>query len=308
MRIAVEGCCHGELDRIYAALKHLERVENITIDLLLVCGDFQPVRNMGDLSVLACPDRYRSLGTFHQYYDGSKVAPFPTLFVGGNHEASNYLWELYHGGWAAPNIYFLGMAGVINFGGLRIGGLSGIYKQQHYEQGYPESQPYNDNEARSIYHVRKYNIHRIAQIRDPIDIIMTHDWPRGIAHHGNTRQLIARKPFLSGEINSNTLGSYPSEYLLKKLRPDFWFAAHLHVKFAAIYRHDNATAELTKFLSLDKCLPNRDFLQVLDFPEATGPLVFSYDEEWLAIIRASHEYLTLSKVQKRLPDDETARA
>lgn len=52
--------------------------------------------------------------------------------VGGNHEAANYLWELYYGGWAAPNIYFLGYAGVVSFGGVRIGGLSGIYKDQHY--------------------------------------------------------------------------------------------------------------------------------------------------------------------------------
>jgi len=49
--------------------------------------------------------------------------------VGGNHEASNYMWELYHGGWAAPNIRYLGAAGCIKFGGLRIAGLSGIYKQ-----------------------------------------------------------------------------------------------------------------------------------------------------------------------------------
>lgn len=29
-----------------------------------------------------------------QYYSGEKVAPVMTLFVGGNHEASNHLWEL----------------------------------------------------------------------------------------------------------------------------------------------------------------------------------------------------------------------
>lgn len=52
--------------------------------------------------------------------------------VGGNHEASNYLWELYYGGWVAPNIYYLGHAGVVWFGGIRIGGLSGIFNDLHY--------------------------------------------------------------------------------------------------------------------------------------------------------------------------------
>ncbi len=54
--------------------------------------------------------------------------------VGGNHEASNHLWELYYGGWVAPRIYYLGAAGIFNIGGLRIAGLSGIWAQrvQHH--------------------------------------------------------------------------------------------------------------------------------------------------------------------------------
>ncbi|KAG5462393.1 MAG: hypothetical protein BJ554DRAFT_5287 [Olpidium bornovanus] len=172
MRIAVEGCCHGELDTIYGTLKLLEQRENVKINLLLICGDFQvrcrsspsppdravprvetldrvsapfaegrpwrdtlqSIRNTADMDCLACPQKYRQLGTFYQYYTGEKKAPYPTLFIGGNHEASNYLWELYHGGWVAPNIYFLGYAGVIGFGGLKIAGISGIYKCQDYDR------------------------------------------------------------------------------------------------------------------------------------------------------------------------------
>ena len=29
-----------------------------------------------------------------RYYTGVKVAPLLTIIIGGNHEASNYLWEL----------------------------------------------------------------------------------------------------------------------------------------------------------------------------------------------------------------------
>ena len=46
MQIAVEGCCHGELDKIYETLQHLERREQTQIDMLICCGDFQ-VRSLG---------------------------------------------------------------------------------------------------------------------------------------------------------------------------------------------------------------------------------------------------------------------
>ena len=30
-----------------------------------------------------------------KYYMGQKIAPILTIVIGGNHEASNYMWELY---------------------------------------------------------------------------------------------------------------------------------------------------------------------------------------------------------------------
>jgi hypothetical protein len=32
--------------------------------------------------------------SFYKYYSGEKKAPVLTIFIGGNHEASNHLWEL----------------------------------------------------------------------------------------------------------------------------------------------------------------------------------------------------------------------
>jgi hypothetical protein len=133
--IAVEGCCHGELDRIYERLADHEKNTGRKIDLLICCGDFQSIRNAGDFLSSSIPPKYRRLGTFPNYYAGEKKAPILTIFIGGNHEASQPLRELYLGGWVAPNIYYLGAAGVVRYGGLRIGGISGIYKSHDYEMG-----------------------------------------------------------------------------------------------------------------------------------------------------------------------------
>jgi lariat debranching enzyme len=94
-QIAVEGCCHGQLDDIYAELARQEQQQQRRVDLLICCGDFQAVRNEDDLNTMACPVKYRHMGDFYKYYSGQKTAPVLTLFIGGNHEAMSHLHELY---------------------------------------------------------------------------------------------------------------------------------------------------------------------------------------------------------------------
>lgn len=248
MKIAIEGCCHGELDNIYASISKAEQQGNFKTDLLLLCGDMQALRNRADLECLAVPQKYRQMGDFHRYYSGEKVAPVLTLVVGGNHEASNYMFELFHGGWLAPNIYFLGEAGVVDVdvgGGegsetLRIAGASGIYKSHDYHLGRFERMPLRNRELKSVYHTRKFDIWRLkllAASETRPDIVMSHDWPNTIEQHGDTAALIKRKPFFQKEIEEGWLGSPPLMELLKELQPKYWFSAHLHVKFAALFKH-----------------------------------------------------------------------
>ena len=278
IHVAIEGCCHGELDAIYASVLETQRRNGITIDLLLICGDFQACRNEQDLNCMAVPQKYRTMASFYKYYSGEAQAPMLTIFVGGNHEASNHLWELFHGGWVAPNIYYLGHAGVVEVGGLRIAGLSGIFKGGDYHQGHWERPPYDNSSMRSAYHVREYDVWKLLQLSGHVDIFLSHDWPRGVHRHGDERRLLQTKRFLEQEVQTNTLGNPHTVKVMSKLRPDYWFAAHLHTKFAALVKHDtfgdetDALAARTKFLSLDKCLPNRDFLQVVHFPTATRAL------------------------------------
>jgi lariat debranching enzyme len=322
MRIAIEGCCHGALDKIYQ-----EIMAQGGADLLLICGDFQSVRNLHDLTTMSVPDKYKKMGNFYQYYSGKKKAPIPTIFIGGNHEASNYLHELFYGGWVCPNIYYLGHAGVVTFAGLRIGGMSGIYVPQTYENGYFEQQPLQGGDVKTSYRIRKSAFHKLSLLRKPVDIMMSHDWPRGITRFGDLPGLLKIKGFLRNEIAANTLGSAPAEQLLNRLKPKYWFSAHLHVRFEALVSHstqrnpdqidiqDSSEEEegpgevpnantATRFLSLDKCLPNRKFLEILDI-QSTGIHRIQMDREWIAILRAMEKYQSFDRLPVAVPDEDT---
>lgn len=67
---------------------------------MIICGDFQALRDQTDLDYLHCPQKYKSMGSFFKYFESQK-APILTIFIGGNHEAVNYMRELYFGGWVA---------------------------------------------------------------------------------------------------------------------------------------------------------------------------------------------------------------
>lgn len=67
MKIAVEGCAHGELEKIYETITEIEKRDKIKIDLLLCCGDFQATRNMEDLQTMAVPQKFQHMCTFYKY-------------------------------------------------------------------------------------------------------------------------------------------------------------------------------------------------------------------------------------------------
>ncbi len=56
---------------------------------------------------------------------------------------------------------------------------------------------------RSAYHIRELDVYRLLQMHRPLDVFLSHDWPRGIAHHGNKAQLFRAKPFLRQEVISS---------------------------------------------------------------------------------------------------------
>jgi lariat debranching enzyme len=238
-----------------------------------------------------------------------------TVFVGGNHESSGFMSELPYGGWVAPNIFYMGFACVVEFAGLRIAGLSGIYKDRDYNKGHFERPPYQHGAQVSAYHVRSIDVFRLKQLKareEPsdgniIDVMITHDWPVGITdpEYGNLNWLLKIKSFFREDIEKNQLGNKYTMDILKQLRPRYWFAAHMHVKYPAVVPHadseGNKTAEDTHFMALDKPTPNpkRQFLDVRHKKAKTynsfkvfhipisedAEMELKYDPVWLAILR-----------------------
>lgn len=256
MRIAIEGCVsppastlhhtsnlprsfqgHGTLHSIYASVAQTCLIHHWpNIDLLIIGGDFQAVRNSHDLATMSVPAKYRAIGDFHEYYSGAHVAPYLTLFVGGNHEASAHLRELPYGGWVAPNIYYLGYANVVRVGGLRIAGLSGIWKGYNYKRVHDERVPFSADDVKSVYHVREWDVRQLLQVRRQVDVGVSHDWPRGVEWKGDWKWLFSRKEGFEEDARTGRLGSEAARMVMARLRPKWWFSAHLHVKFAAVVK------------------------------------------------------------------------
>ncbi len=117
--------------------------------------------------------------------------------------------------------------------------------------------------------------------------------------------------------------------LLRHLKPTYWFSAHLHVKYPALYQHgggQRSTGEghgggqrsteegqstsiegqgsgFTKFLSLNKCLPRRSYLQIVEVATDTDqkPYKLTYDPEWLTILRTTEALMRYDRSRWNKP-------
>lgn len=267
VKIAVEGCCHGELDAIYNLVAK-------DTELLIICGDFQAIRNKSDLQALKVPPKYLTTGDFPKYYLGKKVAPVLTIFIGGNHESLLYMHELQFGGWVAPNIYYLGEFGSVWFRGLKITGLSGIYNRDSFDKALTPSAPkytlpYNRETLATIYHVKPKNYLKLL-LSGKSDIILTHDWPHGVWEGGDVGQLLRHKPFFRRDIFSGKLGSPVAEEALHYLQPRYWFSLHLHTRFTASIKH------IINPIKRAKVHPNK----VTQTPQNTDEIAFDMDDDF----------------------------
>ncbi|EEA08573.1 serine/threonine protein phosphatase, putative [Cryptosporidium muris RN66] len=303
MKIAVQGCCHGELNRLYESIERMQNDTGNKVDLIICCGDFHTIRNNDDLQNMAIKSHKAHLGDFSDYYNGNKIAPILTVFVGGNHEVPDVLIPLYFGGWVAPNIFYLGYTGVIKIGGIRIAGISGIYKDYDFYRGYYEEPPFSESSKRSWYHIRWYEMQKLMLLDNSegscVDIMISHDWPNGIERFGNLRYLLKRKPFFKDDIENGNFGIRGCMDIMMHLKPKYWFSGHHHCYFEASIPIKESISSSSKqntieFRAIDKFKPFGCSIRYFNIfcnnkinDNETKELKIEFDIEWLSIQRCS---------------------
>ena len=214
MRIAIFGDIHGHWCDFMDAVVELD--SRTPLDLILQCGDAQPIRNDYDLEYMHCPKKYRELGNFHRFYNGSEKFPVPILFIGGNHEPWNFLDENREGGILAPNIEFMGRVGMHEIMGTRIIGISGVYSPKYFNAPHPEW-PYAVSMRKQASYFNSDDIDKVLEF-GKANILLLHEWPS----------------LMNGARNEEwpshwgTVGSEPLTELVELLNPKYVFCGHMH--------------------------------------------------------------------------------
>lgn len=69
-----------------------------------------------------------------------------------------------------------------------------------FDVGHFERPPYDHNTIKSVYHVREYDVRKLMQVKEPIDVFLSHDWPVRITDYGDWRELVRRKHYFKQEV------------------------------------------------------------------------------------------------------------
>ncbi len=66
INIAVTGCIHGSMKKMYDDIWNYSQQNKMNIDLVLCTGDFECMIEQSDMKYLSCPDKYKHMGDFHK--------------------------------------------------------------------------------------------------------------------------------------------------------------------------------------------------------------------------------------------------
>ncbi len=165
--VCAVGDSHGHLDDMYRIVEALEREVEREVDLVVQVGDFGAWPDPERLD--EATRRHGGAGDFPRWMATRRAAPRPTVFIPGNHEDFGWLMER-GAGEVLPGLQFLPWAGVVERGGLKIGGLGGCYSPRSYAMkslSGARRRHYCRSEVRALSRVGR------------LDLLLLHDAPAG---------------------------------------------------------------------------------------------------------------------------------
>ncbi len=207
----VAGDIHGNLDTLYRKWQEVTQKSGITVDALLVVGDFGfwPrevggrefrlfIRHETPVAERKNPKKplpiQGYIGDYHKYLSGEKQIPVDTYFVRGNHEDQEELQEIEkekngldqpRSCLILPRLWYLPDGSITEIQGVKIAGLGGNYGPSSWEKDYWKK-------YRRLEHTTK---DRWQMLLDKnFDVLLSHDGPDGFDYPGNPhlRELIEK--------------------------------------------------------------------------------------------------------------------
>jgi lariat debranching enzyme len=213
IRVLVVGDIHGEFG-LLARWSAAVRAVCGPLDAILAVGDVQANRNEADAAGVRSPAKYRKVGEFPLVVEGLLNLGAPLYFIGGNHEPWPALDAVGAGPWGG-GAHFLGRAGVADVLGLRVAYLSGIYSPKITDS---QSSRRDTNKDRTYYLAEEVEVvTRTVRRIGPADLLLTHDWPAGIAD-----------PYRGSPVGRPELRT-----LCEHVQPRWHFCGHLHHRHRA---------------------------------------------------------------------------
>ncbi|CAM3372429.1 serine/threonine protein phosphatase [Corallococcus sp. ZKHCc1 1396] len=220
--VAALGDIHGRFHRVEAWLDALEAARGRRVDLVLAVGDVEAFRHADDHRRKAA--KRAMPAEFAEYADGLKRVKRPLYFIGGNNEDFEALHDLPDGGELAPDVHYLGRAGLRTLGGLRVAYLSGIHAPRFIDQ--PLKRPTSLDTAKQAGYFRTDEVARVAALQD-VDLLLVHEWPRGIVQKARDERLAPERP-----LPSPWIGNPVTRRLVDGLHPRWVACGHSHKPFA----------------------------------------------------------------------------
>jgi lariat debranching enzyme len=221
--VAALGDIHGRFHRVEAWLDALEQARGRRVDLALAVGDVEAFRHADDHRRKAA--KRAMPAEFAEYADGLRRVKRPLYFIGGNNEDFEALHDMQAGGDLAPDVHYLGRAGLRELSGLRVAYLSGIHAPRFIDQ--PLKRPASLDTAKQAGYFRTPEVEQVAAYSD-VDLLLVHEWPRGLVQKARDE----RPQDPARPLPSPWIGNPVTRRLVEAVQPRWVLCGHSHKPFA----------------------------------------------------------------------------